>query len=90
LPKKSSQRPSPALRRLVGQHADRLAALERLEQAAYAGQIGGRQMQLRARPAGFDHRLQPGLPGRPVEDGDRGVRDRYWAVISKQPRCGVR
>jgi hypothetical protein len=46
LPKKSSQTPSPSLRRLVWQHADGLTFLQRLDQQTNAGQIGRRQMQV--------------------------------------------
>ncbi|KFB71583.1 MAG: hypothetical protein AW09_003272 [Candidatus Accumulibacter phosphatis] len=61
-------------RRLVGQYADRFAAFERLQQTAHPGQVGSRQVQLGTRATSFDHGLQPGLPGWPVQDRDRRMR----------------
>jgi hypothetical protein len=55
---------------LVGQHADGFAGLQRLEQAAHAGEVGGGQLQVGA-AAFLDQGRQPVLLGPPVEHGHR-------------------
>ena len=82
-------------RHLVGQQADRLAAPQRADHLAHAGQRGRRGGQAgpraRGRPSARAARpCAPAGTARSSAGSRRSARHRPARVTSKQPRCGVR
>ena len=59
--------------RLVGQHADRLARLERPQQHSHPFQVGTGEAHVATVAASLDQRFDASFFGRPVEDGERRI-----------------